>query len=57
MHFVREKNLTNLRELELKTKSMTEEGGNYSNELKYLINAETQINSIDVVNQFETGLD
>ena len=44
---------------------MAGEGGGYSNELKYLINAETDIlsiyrpliNAIDIVNQFETDLD
>ena len=41
MHLVKEKNSLIMRTFELKTKSMAGEGGGYSNELKYLINAET----------------
>ena len=59
MHLAREKTHLSSRTFELKIKSMAGEGGDSLNELKYLINAETytKINAIDIVNQFETGLD
>ena len=41
MHLVREKTHLSSWTFEFKTKSMAGEGGGYSNELKYLINAET----------------
>ena len=55
MHLVREETHLSSWNFEIKTNSMAGEGPGYSNELKYLINAET--NAIDIVNQFETGLD